>query len=77
MTNNEIKNLCINAAKLYYDYLEENNYIKIEKKTEKFHIVKLNEEEIPDLKIFREIIQKYWISPEEEKAKANKWSKKA
>ena len=25
MTNNEIKNLCINAAKLYYDYLEENN----------------------------------------------------
>ena len=64
--------------KLYYafDYLEENNYIKIEKKTEKFHIVKLNEEEIPDLRIFREIIQKYWISPEEEKAKANRWSKR-
>jgi hypothetical protein len=62
--------------KLYYafDYLEEKNYIKIEKKTEKFHIVRLNEEEIPDLKILREIVQKYWISPEEEKNKVKKWS---
>ncbi|NHJ24176.1 MAG: hypothetical protein EAX89_06355 [Candidatus Lokiarchaeota archaeon] len=62
--------------KLYYafDYLEEHNYIKIEKKTEKFHIIRLNEEEIPDLKIFREIVQKYWTSPEEEKEKAKRWS---
>jgi hypothetical protein len=62
--------------KLYYafDYLEEHNYIKIEKKTEKFHIIRLNEEEIPDLKILREIVQKYWTSPEEEKEKAKKWS---
>lgn len=57
-----------------FDYLENNNYIKIEKKTPKFHIVKLNEEDNPDFKLFREIIQKYWVSPEERKEEAKKWS---
>ena len=57
-----------------FEYLEKENYIKIEKKTEKFHIVSLNEEDNHDLKIFREIVQKYWMSPEEEANQAKKWS---
>jgi hypothetical protein len=66
----------LEKLKYAFDYLEEANYIKIEKKTERFHIVRLNEDEIPDLKIFREIVQKYWTSPEEEKEKAQRWSGK-
>jgi len=54
-------------------YLEKAKYITIEKKTEKFHIIKLNEEDNPDLIIFREIVQKYWKSPQEEVEQANKW----
>lgn len=70
---------CLNIDRLEklkyaFDYLEKAGYIKIEKKTEKFHIVKLNEEDNPDLTVFREIVQKYWKSPLEEKEKIKKWS---
>jgi len=70
---------CLNVDRLEklkyaFDYLENANYIKIEKKTEKFHIVKLNEEDNPDLTVFREIVQKYWKSPLEQKEKIKKWS---
>jgi hypothetical protein len=45
----DIKN-CLNIDRLEklkyaFDYLENAGYITIEKKTEKFHIVKLNEED--------------------------------
>lgn len=56
-----------------FEYLEENNYIRIEKKTSKFHMIKLNEKDNPDFTLFREIIQKFWISPEEEEARVKKW----
>jgi len=56
-----------------FDYLEENNYINIEKKTSKFHVIKLNEKDNPDFTLFREIIQKFWISPEEEEERVKKW----
>jgi hypothetical protein len=74
----DIKN-CLNIDRLEklkyaFDYLENAGYIKIEKKTEKFHIVKLNEEDNPDLTVFREIVQKYWKSPQEEVEQAKKWS---
>lgn len=57
-----------------FDFLLEQNYIKIKKKTSKFHIVKLNENDNPDFKLFREIVQKFWVSPQEEKEKAKSWS---
>ena len=57
-----------------FDYLEQNNYVIIEKKTSKFHVVSLNEEDNPDFSLFKEIIQKYWLSPEEELEKAKRWS---
>ena len=57
-----------------FEYLEKNNYIEIEKKTSKFHIIRLNESDNPDFKLFREIVQKYWTSPEEELERAKKWS---
>jgi len=74
----DVKN-CLNIDRLEklkyaFDYLEKAGYITIEKKTEKFHIVKLNEEDNPDLTVFREIVQKYWKSPLEEKEKVKKWS---
>lgn len=56
-----------------FDYLERENYIKIEKKTEKFHVITLNEEDNPDLAIFREIVQRYWLTPEEETKRAKRW----
>ena len=56
-----------------FDYLLEHNFIKIKKKTSKFHIVKLNEKDNPDFILFREIIQKFWISPREEKEKIKSW----
>ena len=56
-----------------FDYLLEQNYIKINKKTSKFHMVKLNEEDNPDFILFREIIQKFWTSPQEEKEKIKSW----
>ncbi|HEC40313.1 hypothetical protein LCGC14_0744640 [marine sediment metagenome] len=56
-----------------FDFLLEHNYIEIKKKTSKFHVVKLNENDNPDFKLFREIVQKFWISPEEEKNKTKKW----
>ena len=69
---------CLNIKRLEkivsaINYLENAKYITIEKKTEKFHIIKLNEEDNPDLTIFREIVQKYWKSPQEEVDQANKW----
>ena len=74
----DVKN-CLNIDRLEkilpaIDYLEKAEYITVEKKTEKFHIIKLNEKENPDLKVFREIIQKHWKSPQEEVEQANKWS---
>lgn len=57
-----------------FDFLLEHNYIEIKKKTSKFHMVKLNEGDNPDFKLFREIVQKFWISPEEEKNKTKLWS---
>ncbi|MCJ7647111.1 MAG: hypothetical protein MUP85_00715, partial [Candidatus Lokiarchaeota archaeon] len=56
-----------------FDYLEENNYINIEKKTSKFHVIRLNEKDNPDFTLFREIIQKFWTSPEEEEERVKKW----
>ncbi len=69
---------CLNIDRLEkilsaIDYLENAKYITIEKKTEKFHIIKLNEEDNPDLTIFREIVQKYWKSPQEEIEQTKKW----
>ncbi len=74
----DIKN-CLNIDRLEklkyaFDYLENAGYITIEKKTEKFHIIKLNEEDNPDLTVFKEIVQKYWKSPQEEVKQAKKWS---
>ncbi len=57
-----------------FDVLLEQNYIKIKKKTSKFHMVKLNEQDNPDFTLFREIIQRFWTSPQEEKDKAKSWS---
>jgi hypothetical protein len=73
----DIKN-CLNIDRLEklmhaFDYLEQQNYIKIEKKTQKFHIVNLNDNDNPDFNLFQDIIQKYWTSPQEEKEKAIKW----
>ena len=56
-----------------FEYLEQNNYINIEKKTSKFHVIKLNEKDNPDFTLFREIVQKFWISPEEEEERVKKW----
>ncbi len=56
-----------------FDYLLEQKYIKIKKKTSKFHMVKLNEKDNPDFILFREIVQKFWISPQEEKEKIKSW----
>ncbi len=74
----DVKN-CLNVDRLEkilpaIEYLKRAKYITIEKKTEKFHIITLNEEDNPDLKVFREIVQKYWNSPQEEVEKAKKWS---
>ncbi len=56
-----------------FETLKESNYIKIKKKTSKFHMVKLNEMDNPDFKLFREIVEKFWISPSEEKEKIGLW----
>lgn len=69
---------CLNIdrrEKLYhaFDYLKEQNYIKIIEKSPKFHILKLNKEDNPDLNLFKELVEKYWVSPEEVKIKAKKW----
>jgi len=56
-----------------FDYLEQQNYIKIERKSQKFHIIKLNIDDNPDFILFQEIIQKFWNSPQEEKEKTRKW----
>ncbi|MBN1214505.1 MAG: hypothetical protein JXA99_03590 [Candidatus Lokiarchaeota archaeon] len=63
--------------KLYhaFDYLKEQNYIEIIEKSPKFHIIKLNIDNNPDLLLFKEIVGKYWRSPEENKLKVNKWRK--
>jgi hypothetical protein len=56
-----------------FDYLENENYINIEKKTSKFHIIKLNEDDNPDLTLFREIVQNYWETPLESLKKTKGW----
>ncbi|MFX0141800.1 MAG: hypothetical protein ACFFDN_49645, partial [Candidatus Hodarchaeota archaeon] len=70
---------CLNIDRLEklmhaFDYLEQQNYITIDRKTKKFHIINLNEKNNPDFKLFQEIIQKFWTSPEEDKEKAKRWS---
>ena len=57
-----------------FDFLLEQNYIEIKKKTRTFHNVKLNENDNPDFVLFRELVQKFWISPQEEKYKTKSWS---
>lgn len=57
-----------------FDYLLDHNYIKIKKKTSKFHMVKLNDGDNPDFKVFREIVEKFWVSPKEDKNKTKLWS---
>ncbi len=56
-----------------FDYLEEQGYINVERKSSKFHIINLNEVDNPDFGLFKEIVQKFWISPEENKNKARQW----
>ncbi|MBN1802030.1 MAG: hypothetical protein JW891_11015 [Candidatus Lokiarchaeota archaeon] len=56
-----------------FDYLEEQGYINVERKSSKFHIVNINEEDNPDFGLFREIVQKFWTSPEENKNKVRQW----
>jgi hypothetical protein len=56
-----------------FEYLENENYINIEKKTSKFHILKLNEDDNPDLTLFREIVQNYWETPLESLKKTKGW----
>jgi hypothetical protein len=56
-----------------FDTLKDLNLIKIHKKTSKLHLVKLNEEDNPDLNLFREIVERFWISPQEEKEKIKRW----
>lgn len=64
----------LEKLKSAFDYLERANLIRIEEKTKTFHIIKLNEKDNPDLKIFKEIVQKYWLTPEQEAEKAKRWS---
>ena len=73
----DIKN-CLNVDRLEklmhaFDYLEQQNYITIDRKTKKFHIIRLNNKDNPDFNLFQEIIRKFWNSPEEEKEKIQKW----
>ena len=56
-----------------FDTLEEQNYLEIKKKSSRFHMVSLNEKNNPDFTLFREIVQKFWTSPQEIKVKAKKW----
>lgn len=56
-----------------FEYLEDQNYIRVQRKNPKFHVVELNEKDNPDLKIFKEIIQNFWISPQEQKIKFQNW----
>lgn len=56
-----------------FDTLKELDLIKIHKKTSKLHLVKLNEDDNPDLKLFREIVERFWTSPYEEKEKIGLW----
>jgi arginine utilization protein RocB len=74
----DVKN-CLNIDRLEklihaFNYLQHQNYIKIDRKTKKFHIIRLNIDDNPDFKLFQEVIQKFWISPEEEKEKIRKWA---
>lgn len=69
---------CLNIDRLEklmhaFDYLEQQNFIKIERKTKKFHIVKLNSKDNPDFILFKELVQKFWSSPEEQREKVRKW----
>jgi len=57
-----------------FDFLLEQNYIEIKKKTSTFHMVKLNEKDNPDFVLFRELVQNFWTSPQEEKNKTKLWS---
>ena len=72
---------CLNLDRLEkllhaFEYLEDQKYIKVRKKNPKFHIVELNEKDYPDLKIYKEIIHKYWVSPQEQKKEFQQWREK-
>jgi hypothetical protein len=73
----DVKN-CLNIDRLdklshAFEYLEDKGYISIDEKTPKFHILNLSIKEKPDLKIFKEIVEKFWIPPEEMKNELIKW----
>lgn len=77
INKSDVKN-CLNIDRLEklmhaFDYLEQQNYITIDKKTKKFHIVELNKRDNPDFILMQEIVNKFWTSPEEDKEKAIKW----
>ncbi|TXT60238.1 MAG: hypothetical protein BAJALOKI2v1_120020 [Promethearchaeota archaeon] len=59
-----------------FDYLQEKGFIDIDEKTPKFHILNLDLKNNPDLKIFKEIIEKFWVAPEEMKKELTKWSER-
>ena len=72
---------CLNLDRLEklfhaFEYLEDQKYIKVRKKNPKFHIVKLNEKDYPDLKLYKEIIQRFWVSPQEQKKEFQQWREK-
>jgi len=56
-----------------FEYLEDQKYIKVRKKNPKFHVLELNDKDYPDLKIFKEIIQKFYVSPQEQKKEFQQW----
>ncbi|MHA2038463.1 MAG: hypothetical protein ACW98X_18675 [Promethearchaeota archaeon] len=59
-----------------FEYLEDQKYIKVRKKNPKFHVVELNEKDYPDLKVYKEIIHKFWVSPQEQKKEFQQWREK-
>ena len=78
VNKSDVKN-CLNIDRIEklahaFEYLEQNDYVKIKRKTSKFHILKLNEHDFTDFTLFREIVQKFWDSPQENKSKLKEWS---
>ena len=78
VNKSDVKN-CLNIDRIEklahaFEYLEQKKFVKINRKTSKFHILNLNEVQFPDLRLFREIVQKFWVSPSENKSKLKEWS---
>lgn len=60
------------AIKRAFEDLEKQDYIKLEE-IASGHRIKLNDNKFTDLVILREIIQRYWESPEEQNNRTKKW----